>query len=61
MRVQLGGARILAVARHTYYKYRCAPTPAEGIDIIYTITGIPRYDGIDIPDQYMYHYNLTDR
>lgn len=60
-RTQLGGKRIPPVARHTYYKYKEAPTLTENIDIIHIVRGIPSYIDNPIPKEYYYLYNLADR
>ena len=61
MRVQLGGKYIPPVARHTYYKHLVRPQEREGIDEIVTITRTPQYEGLDVPTEYYYQYNLKER
>lgn len=61
MRVQLGGPRIPPVAIHTYYKN--LQPPEAGIDDaeIVTIDGILSYDGLGLPKEYKFHYDLKER
>ena len=60
MRVQMGGAYIPPVARHTYYKRLEAPTE-DMFDELHVIKGFPLWKQLGIPKEYYYSYNLTSR